>query len=219
MAAYASLISLTTVMGQIQNHHRLSKSLDMNQIESLHEKLHFLLNFIEIDSHLLLSKQGEVMETLIAFAANAAEDLIESHVADQIHAGPVSLLGLQMLIQDMDSIKQKVMQFKEGSRFKHVQPIPSTSSRSLTTNKNTMLGFGEQLIQLMEKLTAQPSIHQIIAITGMGGLRSPIMLINIYLLYDISTFELGLRYLRNIMSEKFFYNFFLCRVAVRQMRN
>lgn len=85
MAAYASLISLTTVMGQIQNHHRLSKSLDMNQIESLHEKLHFLLNFIEINSHLLLSKQGEVMETLIAFAANAAEDLIESHVADQIH--------------------------------------------------------------------------------------------------------------------------------------
>lgn len=51
MAAYASLVSLLNIIDNIENHPRLSISLDKKQTESLCRKIDLLLEFIETDSH------------------------------------------------------------------------------------------------------------------------------------------------------------------------
>lgn len=156
MADYAALVSLMNIMDQIANHPRHSMSLDKSQIESLGEKLRFLLDFVEIDCHGVVSKQVQVLESRIASAAYAAEDAIESHVVNQIYSGLVSSLDLQMVIEDMDSIKKKVMELREQSGSADVQLMystPTTSSTLLTTNKNTMVGFDEKMFLLLDRLT------------------------------------------------------------------
>ncbi|KAL7135235.1 hypothetical protein ABFS83_11G079800 [Erythranthe nasuta] len=206
MAAYAALVSVLTIIDQIQNHPRLSISFDKNQIESLGEKVGFWLDFIETDTHGVIIEQAQVLERRIASAAYAAEDVIESHVVDQIqvarlveghrlrklvkdimhsmllktarkdknHAGSISMLDLEKVIEDMDSIKKKVMEFRDesGSNEHDMQPTSTTSSSTprITTDKNTMVGFDEQLINLLDKLTGQRSNRQIIPIIGMGGI-------------------------------------------------
>ncbi|KAL8057183.1 hypothetical protein ABFX02_04G168100 [Erythranthe guttata] len=87
MAAYAALVSLTNTIDYVRNHPRLSIFLDRNQTESLHEKVAFLLDFIETSHSHGSSKEAEELESQIASAAHAAEDVIESHLVDQILAG------------------------------------------------------------------------------------------------------------------------------------
>ncbi|EYU23519.1 hypothetical protein MIMGU_mgv1a022028mg [Erythranthe guttata] len=212
MAAYAALVSLITTMDQIHKHPRLSISFDTNRMESIIEKVGLLLDFVENDTHGVISTQVEVLESQIASAANAAEDLIESHavgqiqamkdakrkfikpmnsmrllcclkkavtaesdlVDDQIHGGSISVVDLQTVIEDMDSVKKKVMAFKEESGSRDdMQPTysmptatttASSSATLVTTDKNTMVGFDQQLIQLLYTLTGQQSNRQIIPI-------------------------------------------------------
>ncbi|KAL7115046.1 hypothetical protein ACP275_04G159600 [Erythranthe tilingii] len=171
MAAYAALVSLTNIMDQIHDHPRLPISLDYKQSESLLE-----------------NDEAQVLERQIASVAYAAEDVIESHIAyqirahysdndtegvDQIHARLTFFLDLMTVIEDMDLIKKRVMEFKEGSRSKDLKPtysMPTPTSRPITTTKNTMVGFDEQLIQLLHWLTGQPSNLRIIPVVGMGGI-------------------------------------------------
>ncbi|KAL8056990.1 hypothetical protein ABFX02_04G154500 [Erythranthe guttata] len=211
MAAYAALVSVLTIIDHIQNHPPLSISFDMDQLESLGEKVGFLLDFVQNDTHGVVSKQVEVLESQIASAAYAAEDVIESHVVDQIQpagsveghhrlwkivkdirkkvakilrskkvmkdeiaTGSISILDLQTVIVDMDSMKKKVLELKDeiGSNEHDMQPTPTTSSNTplITTGKNTMVGFDKQLLQLLDKLTSQQSNRQVIPIVGMGGI-------------------------------------------------
>ncbi|KAL7115020.1 hypothetical protein ACP275_04G158000 [Erythranthe tilingii] len=214
MAAYAALVSLTTTMDHIQNHPLFSISFDKIQMESLGEKIRFLLDFIEADySHgvTITSKQVEILESQIAAAAYAAEDVIESHVVDRIHAtkdskrnsmplgstesdplhqihgGSVSSVDLQTVIEEIDSIKNKVMEFKDeiGSKDdRYMQQQQPTCSMVTTTStppgKNTMVGFDEQLLRLLDKLTGQQSNRQVIPIVGMGGIGKTTLAKNAY---------------------------------------
>ncbi|KAL8056949.1 hypothetical protein ABFX02_04G151600 [Erythranthe guttata] len=209
MAAYAPLVSLTTTVDHIQKHPRLSISFDTNQMESIIEKVGLLLDFVENDTHGAISTQVEVLESQIASAAYAAEDVIESHVVDQIHAmkdskrkfimnsmrlllehqihgGSISVVDLQTVIEDMDSVTKKVMLFKDESGSRDdMQPtysMPTTSSSTplITTDKNTMVGFEEQLTRLLDKLTGQRSNRQIIPIVGMGGIGKTTLAKNAY---------------------------------------
>ncbi|KAL7153208.1 hypothetical protein ABFS83_04G150900 [Erythranthe nasuta] len=228
MAAYAALVSLITTMDHIQKHSRLSISFDTNQMESIIEKVGLLLDFVENDTHGVISTQVEVLESQIASVAYAAEDLIESHVVgqiqamkdakrkfikplnsmrllcclkkgvttesdlvdDQIHGGSISVVDLQTVIDDMDSVKKKVMAFKEesGSRDDmqptYLMPTATTTASSsttlITTDKNTMVGFDEQLTRLLDKLTGQRSNRQIIPIVGMGGIAKTTLAKNAY---------------------------------------
>ncbi|KAL7115018.1 hypothetical protein ACP275_04G157900 [Erythranthe tilingii] len=217
MAAYAALVSLTTTMDHIQNHPLFSISFDKIQMESLGEKIRFLLEFIEADySHgvIITIKQVEILESQIAAAAYAAEDVIESHVVDQIqamedakrysarllrylkkavtstesdvvedqiHGGSTSLIDLQTVIEEMDSIKKKVIEFKDDHNMQPTYSMRAIPSMPLiTTDKNTMVGFDEQLLQLLDKLTGQRSNRQIIPIVGMAGIGKTTLAQNAY---------------------------------------
>ncbi|GER43006.1 disease resistance protein [Striga asiatica] len=87
MAAYAALLSLTHTIDQIQNHPRPPISLHTKHLQSLTQNLTFLQDFLEnysINGGAI--KDFERLEGRIAEASYEAEDVIESHVVDQIQA-------------------------------------------------------------------------------------------------------------------------------------
>ncbi|KAL8056836.1 hypothetical protein ABFX02_04G145000 [Erythranthe guttata] len=173
MAAYAALVSLLNTIDHIENHPRLSISLDKKQAKSLGEGIDFLIEFIEAGySHGVACKEAQVLESQIASAAYAAEDVIESHIVDQIHAGTISLLDLQTVLEGMDSIKKEVMQFKEECGSKELMPT-TTSTRPRNYRRqeyNTLVGFDEEFTQLMESLVGETFDRKIISVVGIGGI-------------------------------------------------
>ncbi|KAL8547501.1 hypothetical protein ACS0TY_007009 [Phlomoides rotata] len=86
MAAYAAVVCLMNNMEQMQNHPCHSFSFDQEQIECLRQNVGFLLDFLATYSH-GGSKEEEALESQIASAAQEADDVIESHIVDQILAG------------------------------------------------------------------------------------------------------------------------------------
>lgn len=167
MAAYATVASLMNNIEQIMNHPHLSTSLDSKQIQP---PSGFLLGFIEGYNHGgTVSKEVEDVERQITCAAHAAEDVIESHIIDQIHAGSteVSLsfsISLQQIVEDMDGILRKAMDLKEKQWFGEEQP--THSRRPLM--ETDMVGFEEELDQILDKLTSQQSSCYVVSIVGMG---------------------------------------------------
>ncbi|KAH6781483.1 hypothetical protein C2S51_006776, partial [Perilla frutescens var. frutescens] len=183
MAAYAAVVCLMNTVDQIQNHPRHSFSFDSEQIESLREKLGFLQDFLECNSHGAGSEEAQVLESQITAAAYAAEDVIESHVVDQIHSGSTLggktssyfLVDLQRVIEGVDSVKHMAMDVEAQRGLIRDQIAiyskPSVSSRTPTTRKDAMVGFDDELIfQLKDALTGQRPTRQIISIVGMGGI-------------------------------------------------
>ncbi|KAG8378891.1 hypothetical protein BUALT_Bualt07G0031700 [Buddleja alternifolia] len=83
VAAYAYVTSLLHVLDQVQHPVRRRLLPNTKQIETLHEKVHFLQEFLELHS----ATKTEGIEDLvkqITEVANEAEDVINSQVVDQL---------------------------------------------------------------------------------------------------------------------------------------
>ncbi|XP_057780138.1 putative late blight resistance protein homolog R1A-10 [Salvia miltiorrhiza] len=189
MAAYAALVSVMNIIEQMMSHPRLSIVFDKKQIESLGEKADGLLDFItntNIDGG---SKQASDLESQIASAAHAAEDVIESHIFDQIHAGSshgCSLLDLQQIIEEMDGIMRKGAELKEKWRAREEQAahgdvdVVEEKQPLTTTGKASPVGLEDDVIHIMDKLTIHQSKQLIISIVGMGGTGKTTLALNVY---------------------------------------
>ncbi|KAL8538120.1 hypothetical protein ACS0TY_000178 [Phlomoides rotata] len=117
----------------------------------------------------------------IAAAAYAAEDVIETHIVDQIRAGSTShgenissvdlYGGLERVIHDMDLIKRETMRAQQFDLHRISSVPPASTRQSSSKPSNITPVFDEAMVnQVLDKLTGQQSGLQIIPIVGMGGI-------------------------------------------------
>ncbi|XP_057810295.1 putative late blight resistance protein homolog R1B-16 [Salvia miltiorrhiza] len=179
-AAYAALVSAMNIINNLHHHPRPPVSLHTKQVESLTEKIRFLLEFLEgYNPHRGYSNEADPLESRIADAAYAAEYAIESHIFDQFTNNGESMSyddlyeALEKVIQDMASIEEEAEQIQGRVGLQqqlHTKSTPSDSSRSSSIpQRSSMVGAGDVKLQMMDKLTFDRLHLQIIPIVGMGG--------------------------------------------------
>ncbi|XP_047959576.1 putative late blight resistance protein homolog R1B-16 isoform X1 [Salvia hispanica] len=155
----------------IQNHPQPSTSLDHSSIQLLRGNICFFLDFIETYSshgHGGINETVDDLVNQIAAAAHVAEDAFESHAISQFRDGGDSL-DLHKVIVAMDLLRDKTLKVKEERGLKHHQPTPN-SSKPPISGETIMVGFDDNLTQLLDVLTGNESSRQIISIVGMAGI-------------------------------------------------
>ncbi|XP_047962147.1 putative late blight resistance protein homolog R1B-12 [Salvia hispanica] len=146
MAAYAALVSLMQTIHQIEHHPSPPISMDKKQVESLTEIVTFLQEFLEgYKSPYADKDEADPLEMRIADAVYAAEDVIESHIVEQLRPDVLVLYeALRDVIEDMDLI----VEVKEGMLLRQVSDI---SISSADTHPDEILEDLMQDIELVEE--------------------------------------------------------------------
>ncbi|KAK4394689.1 hypothetical protein Sango_1623200 [Sesamum angolense] len=132
VAAYASLVSLSDVLDNIQHsarRHRLH--LDTEQIHSLQQNVQFLQHFLELHDSQRISPEMEDLARQLAVVAT----------------------------------KQTISLTSTCFCACGFYALPSS-------DKNTMVGIDDLLLQVVDELTRDESNLQILPIVGMGGIAS-----------------------------------------------
>ncbi|KAL0441035.1 UNVERIFIED_CONTAM: putative late blight resistance proteinR1C-3 [Sesamum radiatum] len=180
VAAYASLLSLTHVLDNVQHsvpRHQLY--LYTKRTQSLQEKVKILLGYLELHSQ-RISQEMEDVARQIVVVVDEAEHIIDFHVVNQLREGSqdkrrymaaCSSFGqdISNIIKEIDSITRKLMIVKEERVDVQEQPVVPVGSTTLpSSDKNTMVGVDERLLQVVDELTRDESNLQILPIVGMG---------------------------------------------------
>ncbi|KAL0356216.1 UNVERIFIED_CONTAM: RuBisCO large subunit-binding protein subunit beta, chloroplastic [Sesamum radiatum] len=186
VAAYASLISLTHVLDNVQHsapRHQLY--LYTKRTQSLQDKVKILLGYLELHSQ-RISQEMEDVARQIVVVVDEAEHIIDFHVVNQLREGSQdkrrymaarSSFGqdISNIIKEIDSITRKLMMVKEEWVDVQEQPVVPVGSTTLpSSDKNTMVGFDERLLQVVDELTRDEPNLQILPIVGMGGIGTVI---------------------------------------------
>ncbi|XP_073124617.1 putative late blight resistance protein homolog R1B-16 [Henckelia pumila] len=192
--AYAALMSLLNTSELVLHPSQQWLRISITQMESLLQKVNLLQEFLEAYSHRAYPDMAEV-ESQIAAAAYAAEEIIELHVFDQIPARSMGREGnsstrfsedIPKVIEVMeDLIQNKLMRIKESiGKFDEdptvIDYAPVVPSRSAPKDQTTMVGCDEKLNEILDILTGQQSNRQFVAIVGMGGIGKTTLANNVY---------------------------------------
>ncbi|KAL0356080.1 UNVERIFIED_CONTAM: hypothetical protein Sradi_4054900 [Sesamum radiatum] len=188
VAAYATLQSLSRVLNNLQHPARLRRlHVDTNQIQSLQEKVQFLLDFLEAHSQRISEEIGGLGRQ-IADAAAEAEEVVDRHVVDQLrHRSQEEshrMTALSSFCHDIDKVIEKINSLAKEltmivkEEWADVQkeqqaiyvPVKSQEGLPSSGKKSTMVGFDEHLEHIVDKLTRGEFNLQILPIVGMGGI-------------------------------------------------
>ncbi|KAH6769441.1 hypothetical protein C2S51_014777 [Perilla frutescens var. frutescens] len=196
MAAYGALASLMHTLHQIEHHPLPPIYLDNEQLESLTKNITFLQEFLETYPLTCNSEERYRFESRITGAAYMAENIVESHVVDQIQDGNYGeniisvefYRGLQRAIEDLDLIKKEAMEMKVNmgvrpqlQRNSSMAAAAGSSAFCSTVKNTSMVGFDDVLLEILDKLTGGKPERQIIPIVGMGGIGKTTLARNTYM--------------------------------------
>ncbi|XP_057775430.1 putative late blight resistance protein homolog R1A-4 [Salvia miltiorrhiza] len=172
MAAYAALASLLNTIEQMMTHPTLSTSFHNIQIQSLQEKATLLLDFIEIFNCGGVSEEAQHLESLIASAAHTAEDMIESHIVNQLL--PLSAddreatLSFSLYLQKKTAIEEKnapavgdVDQFHGGSNQAIEEPAPYVAGDGCLDYLRQIIEDMDALIQKANDLKEKQRLREV----------------------------------------------------------
>ncbi|KAL1546803.1 putative late blight resistance protein R1B-16 isoform X1 [Salvia divinorum] len=169
-----NLQSLITILQQILDPEQTRWIVDENkpQLQSLLDKATSLQQVLDKSP---LTKIDS-LESQIREAAHKAEDIIESHMVDQMLSGmngarcTFSEPDLPKATRELDSVMERVSKLVEMEDTKMPSAGSSSSGgASFPSSKSAVVGIDEDLIQLKDRLTGMPSKLEIVPIVGMGG--------------------------------------------------
>ncbi|KAG8378875.1 hypothetical protein BUALT_Bualt07G0030100 [Buddleja alternifolia] len=140
VAAYAYVTSLLHVLDQVQHPARRRLLPNPKQIETLHEKVHFLQEFLELHS---------------ATKIEGMEDLMKQITEEELFT--------------MDKAEGKAAQEQQPPTVS-VRAGSSTLLPPRGNNRTHVVGFDERLVRVMDELTGNQRELEIIPIVGMGGI-------------------------------------------------
>ncbi|XP_022847217.1 putative late blight resistance protein homolog R1A-3 isoform X2 [Olea europaea var. sylvestris] len=193
--AYAAVIYLSRILEQMSNPHlqQHQTPLQDQQIKSLQEKLNFTLDFLDDSLH-RRSEEIKILEREIRDAACEAADIFESYISKNF--GQEGLQERQIRDQtfcekfeivaaEIDSIKRKAAELKVlwGATDLHQSQstsLPTGPSRLASSGRNDMVGFREDVNQIIDRLIGYPPSLKVIPIIGMGGIGKTTLAKNIY---------------------------------------
>ncbi|KAL1562185.1 putative disease resistance protein [Salvia divinorum] len=120
-----------------------------------------------------------ILDSQIREVAHQAEDILESHMVDQMLSGSncarftLSTPDLQQVTRDLDSVMEQVEKPTETTREldSAVLKVDDKKLRS-SSSSNVVVGIDADLKQLKERLTWTEKKLEIIPIVGMGGVAS-----------------------------------------------
>ncbi|XP_057772094.1 putative late blight resistance protein homolog R1B-16 [Salvia miltiorrhiza] len=116
----------------------------------------------------------ERLESQIQDAAHEAEDIIESHMVNQVMSESSSFTiyppDLEQVIQQLHSVMSFVNGIQISTTSSSVAAAAAAVAASFSPAKNTVVGLDQDLMELMDRLRGQESKLEIIPILGMGGI-------------------------------------------------
>ncbi|CAA3027204.1 late blight resistance homolog R1A-10 isoform X1 [Olea europaea subsp. europaea] len=139
----------------------------------------------EIDSNLVDAKKMNDIEGLLKSSSSNKSAVVGfdndlMQISDPLSGLPPEFKSTSIVgIEDIE----EVVNAKDRNDILDLQPrtsLHATTSKSASANKNSMVGFKDDLLQIKEELVGQPSRLKFISIVGMGGIGKATLASNIY---------------------------------------